>query len=380
MNHGFLIGAASSGSGKTTFTMGMLRALRRRNLRVQPYKCGPDYIDPLFHHLAAGSESVNLDTFLSSPEHVRTLFHRYGEGADVCVAEGVMGLFDGYDRALGSSGEVASLLRLPVVLLVNAQSTAYSVAPLIHGFRTFACPSLGGRPLHIAGVVFNKVGSERHFRFLQSACEDAGMPCFGYIPRNAALNIPSRHLGLTISTCTEMERLISLAAAEIEAHVDIASLMALECGEDWKSSQSEPHTGNLQIAVAHDEAFNFIYRANIDALASLGTVTESVRCFAEAGGRVFAECGGFMYLCRSIDGQSMCGVFPFEATMADARLHLGYRQLRCGDTTVCGHEFHYSRCEEMPEANAVYRYKNVMAGYPHWYWAETGFERLWNTN
>ena len=161
MNHGFLIGAASSGSGKTTFTMGMLRALRRRNLRVQPYKCGPDYIDPLFHHLAAGSESVNLDTFLSSPEHVRTLFHRYGEGADICVAEGVMGLFDGYDRALGSSAEVASLLRLPVVLLVNAQSTAYSVAPLIHGFRTFACPSLGGRPLHIAAVGSPDAGGHR---------------------------------------------------------------------------------------------------------------------------------------------------------------------------------------------------------------------------
>ena len=169
--------------------------------------------------------------------------------------------------------------------------------------------------------------------------------------------------------------------------------------------------------MARDEAFNFIYRANVDALASLGTITwfsplrdralppcdllylpggypelvagelsantsmrESVRCFAEAGGRVFAECGGFMYLCRSIDGQSMCGVFPFEATMADARLHLGYRQLRCGDTTVCGHEFHYSRCEGMPQPNDVYRYKNVMAGYPHWYWAETGFERLWNND
>ena len=417
MNHGFLIGAASSGSGKTTFTMGLLRALRNRSLRVQPYKCGPDYIDPLFHHIAAGRESVNLDTFFASPEHVRTLFHRYGEGADVRVAEGVMGLFDGYDRALGSSAEVASLLRLPVVLLVNAQSTAYSVAPLIHGFRTFACPSLGGQPVDIAGVVFNKVGSERHFRFLQSACEDAGMRCFGYVARNVALSIPSRHLGLTVSTCAEMERLISLAAAEVEAHVDIQGLLSIACGDAGSAPQPVPQRGSLRIAVARDEAFNFTYRANLDALAALGTITyfsplrdpslpscdllylpggypelsagalsanvsmrESVRCYAENGGRLLAECGGFMYLCRSIDGQPMCDVFPFEATMDGARLHLGYRQLRCGDVTVRGHEFHYSRLEGMPEADAVYRYKNVMAGYPHWYWAETGFERLWNAN
>ena len=417
MNHGFLIGAASSGSGKTTFTMGLLRALRNRHLRVQPYKCGPDYIDPLYHHLAAGRESVNLDTFLASPGHVREIFARYATDADICVAEGVMGLFDGYDRAWGSSAQVAALLRLPVVLLVNAQSTAYSVAPLIHGFHTFACPSTGGQPLHIAGVVFNKVGSERHFRFLRSACEDAGTPCLGYIPRNAALNIPSRHLGLTISARAEMERLVSLAAEEIEAHVDVAALCSLECDEATDAIQPVSPAGGLRIAVARDEAFNFVYRANIDALASTGTICyfsplhdaalppcdllylpggypelsagelaantsmrESISRYAEAGGRLLAECGGFMYLCRDIDGQPMCGVFPFSATMAGARLHLGYRQLRCGDVTLYGHEFHYSRCTGLPEENAVYRYKNVMAGYPHWYWAETGFERLWNAN
>ena len=417
MNHGILIGAASSGSGKTTFTMGLLRALRNRNLRVQPYKCGPDYIDPIFHRLASGRESVNLDTFLASPRHVREIYSRYASDADICVTEGVMGLFDGYDRARGSSAEIATLLRLPVVLLANAQSTAYSVAPLIHGFKTFCSPSLGSMPVNLGGVVFNKVGSEKHFRFLKSACEDAGVACLGYLSRNSALNIPSRHLGLTISICNETERLIALAAEEVEAHVDVAAILGM--GED-SAQPTAPQPvcqGTLRIAVARDEAFNFTYRANLDALASLGTICffsplhdaalppcdllylpggypelfadrlvanapmrESISRYVEHDGRVLAECGGFMYLCRDIDGQPMCGVFPFSASMADARLHLGYRQLRCGETTVCGHEFHYSRCIGMPDENAVYRYRNVMAGYPHWYWAETGFERLWNAN
>ena len=219
MNHGFLIGAASSGSGKTTFTMGMLRALRRRNLRVQPYKCGPDYIDPLFHHLAAGSESVNLDTFLSSPEHVRTLFHRYGEGADVCVAEGVMGLFDGYDRGKGSTAEIARLLDIPILLIVNARSMAYSAAALIHGFTTL------WEDLRFSGVVFNQVGSERHASFLRQACDDVGIPCVGCLPRVKELSMPSRHLGLSLEHRQEIETMIGRAAEMVENNMDLNTLL-----------------------------------------------------------------------------------------------------------------------------------------------------------
>ena len=133
----FLIGAASSGSGKTTFTIGLLRALKNRGLNVQPFKCGPDYIDTKYHAIAAGEEAVNLDTFMASEEHVREIYSRYGGDADVCVTEGVMGLFDGYDGMSGSSAEIAALLDIPVVLILNAKSTAYSVAPVLYGFKHF---------------------------------------------------------------------------------------------------------------------------------------------------------------------------------------------------------------------------------------------------
>ena len=221
MKPNFLIAAASSNSGKTTLTMGLLRALRDRGLSVQPYKCGPDYIDTMFHQLASGRESVNLDLFMASAEHVRNLFVRHGEGADVQIVEGVMGLFDGYDKWHGSSAEVAMLLAVPVVLVVNAKSVAYSVAPLIHGFKTF-------RPaLRLAGVIFNMVASQHHYNFLKEACEDAGVACLGYMQRNADLVIPGRHLGLTISEREDMERLIALAAREVESHVELDKLLAL---------------------------------------------------------------------------------------------------------------------------------------------------------
>jgi len=224
----YLIAAATSNSGKTTLTMGLLRALRNRGLNVQPYKCGPDYIDTMFHQLASGRESVNLDTFMSSPEHVVDIFHRYGDDADVRVVEGVMGLYDGHDRWQGSSAEIAMLLDIPVILVVSAKSVAYSVAPLIYGFKHFCPPN---RPstskIHLAGVIFNMVASENHYSFLKTACEDAGVPCFGYLQRNPELNIPGRHLGLTITEKENMEHLIALAAKEVEAHVDIDKLLAL---------------------------------------------------------------------------------------------------------------------------------------------------------
>lgn len=218
---GFLISAAASNSGKTTLTIGLLRALCRRGLRVQPYKCGPDYIDPLFHRQASGRTSVNLDTFMASDEHIRQLYSQYGQEADVRVVEGVMGLFDGYDKWHGSSAQLAQLLNLPVVLVVSAKSTAYSVAPLLYGFRHFN-PSV-----HVAGVIFNQVASSAHYNLLIQAAEDAGVPCMGYLPRNPQLVIPGRHLGLTISTQQEMEELINRAADEVDAHVELDKLLAL---------------------------------------------------------------------------------------------------------------------------------------------------------
>ena len=170
----WLIAATNSGCGKTTFTIGLLRALRRRGLSVQPFKCGPDYIDARYHTRAAGLASVNLDTWMASPDHIQYIYGKYGASADACVAEGVMGLFDGFDKTRGSSSEVARTLGLPVVLVVNARSTAYSVAALIHGFAHF------DPRVEVAGVVFNMVASASHAAYLREACADVGVPCLGW--------------------------------------------------------------------------------------------------------------------------------------------------------------------------------------------------------
>ena len=427
----FLIGALRSGSGKTTVTMGILRALHRRGLRVQPFKCGPDYIDTRFHSVAAGCDSVNLDTWLAAEAHVREVYARYGAEADACVVEGVMGLYDGYERMQGSSAAIAMLLDIPVLLVVGARSTAYTVAALLHGVKTFQ-PGL-----RLAGVVFNQVGSGRHEKMLREACEDAGLRCFGCLPRAEGLEIPSRHLGLTLAAEEEMNRWIDRAADLVEQHLDLAGLLEA-CTEDFRMPMSLAASvrGGMRIAVARDAAFNFTYRENLDRLAELGPVTffstlagdplpeadlvyipggypelfarelssqrrtmDQLRDYAEAGGRVLAECGGMIYLsfiivCVGEGSFRMCGILPFTATMEGARLHLGYRRLV--DATGRewrGHEFHYS-CLGQPDllpttarqydtrgdlvSTPLYRFKNVIAGYTHLYWGENDILKLWD--
>lgn len=188
----FLIAAPSSGSGKTTVTLGLLRALKNRGLKVQPFKCGPDYIDTKYHDMASGNKSVNLDLFLSSENHVRYLYSKYSSENDACITEGVMGLFDGYDKMKGSSAEIAGLLDIPVVMVINAKSMAYSAAPLLYGFKKFY------EKINVIGVIFNYVGSESHYKFLSDACHDVGIVPLGYLPKNENLSVPSRHLGLSI--------------------------------------------------------------------------------------------------------------------------------------------------------------------------------------
>lgn len=426
-----LIGALHSGSGKTTFTMGILRALQRQGLQVQPFKCGPDYIDTRFHALAAGRESVNLDTWLASERHVRDLYARYGADAQVCVVEGVMGLFDGYDRMAGSSAAIARLLDIPVVLVVGARSMAYTVAAQLHGMKTF----LPG--LRLAGVVFNQVSSENHFRFLAQACEDAGLRCFGWLPKVPDLEIPSRHLGLTLAAGQEMERWIDRAADLVTRCLDLPALLeAVSVAAAEAPAEASAAPGTLRIAVARDAAFNFTYRENLSRLSQLGQVRffsplagdplpeadlvylpggypelfaaelssrretmQQLRDYAESGGRILAECGGMIYLSKAIEGVEggpypLCGILPFSATMDGARLHLGYRRLvDAAGREWRGHEFHYSAVtapDALPSvaqqydarggavATPLYRYKNVIAGYTHLYWGETGILNLWD--
>lgn len=204
MKPAFLIAAPTSGSGKTTIARGLMALLTQKGYKVQPFKCGPDYIDTKFHAAVCGRPSINLDTFMATPEHVRELFSRYGETADVCVVEGMMGLFDGYDRDKGSSYEIARVLDIPIVLVVDAKSAAYSMAALLSGFINFR------RDVRFAGVIYNKVGSERHFRILQLVCDDIGIECLGYLPKSPALELGSRYLGLDFSEKAESKELTQL--------------------------------------------------------------------------------------------------------------------------------------------------------------------------
>jgi cobyrinic acid a,c-diamide synthase len=204
MKASFMIAAPTSCSGKTTIARGLMALLLQKGKRVQPFKCGPDYIDTKFHEAVCGRPSINLDAFMATPEHVRELFTRYGEDADVCVVEGMMGLFDGYDRDRGSSAEIAQVLDIPVVLVVDAKSAAYSMAPLLSGFVNFK------KEVRIAGVIYNKVGSEKHFNMLQQVCADLGLACYGYLPKSATLEQSSRYLGLDFSQQPETRQLVEL--------------------------------------------------------------------------------------------------------------------------------------------------------------------------
>ncbi len=427
---GFIISATSSGSGKTTFSLGLMRALRDRGLRVQPFKCGPDYIDTQFHGAACGRPSVNLDTFMASEAHVADLFSRYASKSDVCVVEGVMGLFDGYDKIKGSSADLSRLLGLPVILLINAASSAYSLAATIHGFISF-------RPeVRVAGVVFNRVASPGHLRLLQAACADAGAECLGYIARSEGLQTPSRHLGLTLSGREEMETFIHRAAAAVSENVDIDRILSLtEISEDAAGTPAittaigQRDGEKLRVAVARDEAFSFIYPENLKAfgraeivyfspihdsilpeadiiylpggypelyaedLAKNRKMRSAIADYIENGGRMLAECGGMIYLTRDIDGKEMCGIIPTSTTMENAKLTLGYRTVELPEMKLKGHEFHYSRLvnpDVLPSVARqrdvrgkevsipLYRYKNCFAGYTHLYWGESGIRQLWN--
>ena len=428
MRSHLLIGAASSGSGKTTFTLGLLRALRNRSLRVQPFKCGPDYIDTRHHKMAAGCASVNLDGFMMSEGHIKDLYARYTSNADVAVTEGVMGLFDGYDAMRGSSAEISGLLRIPIVLVVNAKSTADSVAPLLYGFRNFR------KDLNVVGAVFNFVASESHYSFLRQACEDAGVEALGYLPKCADVEIPSRHLGLSLDEDFCFEEFADRIACLVEEHVDIDRLLAITALPERqpvprvKEVMRTVSKANLNIAIARDPAFNFSYEENIHFLSTLGKITyfsplrddclpeadfvylpggypelylselsmnsgmrESIHSFVEVGGKLLAECGGMMYLCKEIIGTDgiaypMAGVLPQSATMENMKLRLGYRTLCYKNDVLRGHEFHYSRIVPMESLlpsiakaftakggqtdTPLYRYKNVLAGYTHLYWGD----------
>jgi cobyrinic acid a,c-diamide synthase len=400
-----VIAGTSSGAGKTTVACGLIRALRERGLRVQGFKVGPDYIDPSYHALASGRPGRNLDAFLSGPELVAPLVRHGGQGADVAVVEGVMGLFDGASGRgeLASTGHVAKLLEAPVLLVIDAASMARSAAAIVHGYRTF------DPDIDVAGVIFNKVGSDTHEQLLREAVEPLGVPVVGALRRDERVSTPERHLGLVPAAEREAHTLAALDAlgASVEATVDLDALLALAraapdfAGAAWSPEPAgEPATG-ARIAIARGPAFSFHYEENLELLAAAGAellpfdpladralpaqagalvlaggfpevfgaeleenepLRDSVREFAASGRPVLAECGGLLYLCRELDGHRMCGAIPARAEMT-RRLTLGYREATAQTATpwidagerLRGHEFHYTCVKPEAELSPAWR-------------------------
>lgn len=400
---GLLIAAPASGSGKTSLTLGLMAAFKRRGVVVAPFKVGPDYIDPGHHAAVCGRPSHNLDSWFCSKEQVRETFAAGSADAELALAEGVMGLFDGVsgDSEDGSSAQIAKWLGLPVLLVVAAHSQARSFAALVKGFCEF------DPLLQIAGVIANRVGSERHAQFLQEAVASTpGLPpLLGCLPRSEDIALPERHLGLVTAEDLSGNHAEKLADW-VEQHLDLDALLC-----SATSSVEPPHPQpfslgarvvkdrmrgkTVRIGLARDRAFCFYYPENLRLLEQAGAelvefspltdrqlpenlvglylgggypelhadqlqANESLRQQiaeqASAGLPIYAECGGFMYLCAAIDGQPMCGAFPAQTKMLPRRRTLGYRQVELTSasplgpvgTLVRGHEFHYSEAE-MPE-------------------------------
>lgn len=395
-----VIAGTSSGAGKTSVACGLMGALRRRGVRVQGFKVGPDYIDPTYHAAATGRPGRNLDVFMAGPDLVPELARHGAHGAELAVIEGVMGLFDGASGRgeYASTAHVAKLLRAPVVLVVDASSMARSIAALVHGFSTF------DPDLMIAGVILNRVGSDHHEALLREALAPLGIPVVGVLRRDDRLRAPERHLGLVpagergTSTAGMLGSLAdaALAGLDVDALVRIAHTADPLTGPAWSPGQWEPMPATAPIAMATGRAFSFQYPENAELLAAAGAelapfdpledeslpagagalllaggfpevfgaelaanerLRRDVAAFVGSGRPVVAECGGLLYLCEALDEHPMCGVLPARARMTD-RLTLGYRDATALADTPCaragervrGHEFHYSAVDAVETA------------------------------
>jgi len=428
-----VIAGVRSGVGKTTIATGIMGALTRRGLKVQPFKAGPDYIDPSYHKLACGVPSRNLDTWLCDHATVLELFQRAGAGRDVLVVEGVMGVFDGHSSLTeeGSTAQLAKLLGAPVILIADASKVARSVAAEVLGFQKF------DPDLNVAGVILNGVGSDRHLEFCKPQIEGTtGLPVLGYLPRRDEFIQPERHLGL-IPTVegTVASQWYDSVINQVESTMDVPAILKL--AQTAKTPPATPSVypektlpARTTIAVAQDMAFNFYYQDSLDLLSAWGAelapfspledeklpagvggiylgggfpelfatqlsknepMHEAIRQAVDKEVPVYAECGGLMYLGKSLSDlegvtHPMIGVIPAESSMSQSRLTLGYREVEsCSDSPVLqegqrvrGHEFHWSTLAQQPEADeSVYkvvdqdnrpdgfRKGNVWASYVH---------------
>ena len=396
-----VVAGVASGVGKTTVALGLLEAFRRRGLTVQAFKVGPDFIDPGFHEIATGRPSYNLDGWMCGRDHARATVARRAADADLAIVEGVMGFFDGLDGTGddGSTAQVAKWLGAPVVLVIDAEAAARSAAAVVLGFEHFDAE------VEIAGVIANRVAGDTHARFVQNAiaARCRAVP-LGAIPRDAALTLPERHLGLVTAgegpLTTDMRRRL---AEVVERSVDLDALWKVAAPLRVAPSGEAPPLAPLRarIGVARDTAFCFYYRDNLALLEAAGAelvpwspltdgalprvdglyfgggypelhaaalaankpVRDAVHAFADSGGPIYAECGGLMYLTgalEDLDGatHAMVGLLPTTVRMRPRRLSLAYTEVTFTGATPLGeagiaargHEFHFSRIDALPDA------------------------------
>ena len=396
---GLLISAPASGTGKTTLTLGVLAALRARGMAVQPFKSGPDYIDPAFHTAAAGRVSVNLDTWAMSADRLMGLAS-VAHGADLAIAEGSMGLFDGVAMpgaaGTGASADTAALLGWPVVLVLDVSGQAQSAAAVALGFASL-------RPdVRLAGVVLNKIASPRHEALVRHGMAEAGIAVFGALPRNPAIGLPERHLGLV--QAEEHPRLaahIAAIASFVAQHVDLDALVAAASGATTQTQPMAVRPPADRIALARDAAFSFVYPHLIDGwrragativpfspladqapdasagacwlpggypelhagvLAGAATFRAGMQTFAERK-PVHGECGGYMAMgAGMVDAagvrHQMLGLLGLVTSFQKRKMHLGYRLAtlttplpgHTAGTRLRGHEFHYASIVDQPDA------------------------------
>lgn len=400
----FIVSGTSSGSGKTTVALGLMAAFKEKGYSVQPFKCGPDFIDPGLHRLITGKMSRNVDLWMSGEEFSRKTLFQNSRDADIAIIEGVMGMFDG---GISSSGSLSETLDIPGILVLDVRSMAQSAAAIVKGFETLR-PKAAPK-----GIILNRIASERHLQLVSDAIrEHCEAEILGYLPRTLEFEIPSRHLGLlTEDEAPLSPEAIQLLAKTITEHVDLDrieklfknGLQPVVSSSSKTNESNETNTANegrCRIGIARDKAFCFYYEDNFDILRAAGceliffsplTDTElpgnldalylgggypelyaerlsnnlpmisAIRQWVENDRPVYAECGGFMYLTEGIIDQDnvfhqMVGAFPVKARMQKTRASLGYREVTTRSpccfgpvgTILRGHEFHYSSIDKMP--------------------------------
>lgn len=412
--YGFVLAGTHSGAGKTTITTGILSALSKRGYGVQPYKTGPDYIDPAFHSFVVGRKSRNLDTWLLSEKSVRYLFAENCQDADIAVVEGVMGLFDGFGGTedIGSTASLAKCLNLSVILIVDGSGMARSAAAIVKGYSTFdpAC--------EIAGVIVNKVSGQKHYEILKEAIEfSTGIPCLGYVTTNDQIQLSSRHLGLVpASEVANLEEQLETVAQMVEKTIDLDRLLEISQTERPKTCHHEVADkfgkyNDLRVGIALDQSFNFYYWDNLALIEKLGcecvyfspihdekipndldfiyigggfpevfdselsknqTMIQSLKDYHASGKPLYAECGGLMYLTEAITDfegkrETMTGILSGETRMTGKLKHFGYNEVFTAPSltgepiTFRAHEFHRSEYtnHQLTPQYSLYKHKGT---------------------